>query len=215
MPSIVLLQRDHEASPRLRALIDDTGRFRVVGMVHTADQARQFMRQRMPHILVTDMRVQDGDVRPLLSELKQAGGRAAPHILATLVAPDDAVLLEALRAGADGYWAHTSPSQALVTALEQVWRGGSPISPTIARQLLRHFCPEPGARADGVGATANPLLLSGAELELLQWVARGYLIDEVAARWQASAHSVACHIRNVYHKLQFDRRARSPSLTAI
>ena len=42
----------------------------------------------------------------------------------------------------------------------------------------------------------------------------GYLIDEIAQQWQASVHSVACGVRRVYHKLQFDRRASSLSLKA-
>lgn len=215
MPSVVLLQRDHEASPRLRALIDSSGRFQVGAVAHTVEQARALMgsEQGIPDILVTDMRVQDGDVRPLLDELRLGRRPPRPHVLVTMVAHDDAALLEALRSGADGYWVHTRTPDLLISALEQLWRGESPISPTIARQVLSHFR-TPGQRHDEMTESLDGLVLTGVEQEILQWAAQGYLIDEIAQQWHASVHSVACGIRRVYQKLQFDRSARALTLRA-
>jgi DNA-binding NarL/FixJ family response regulator len=214
MPSIVLLQRDHEASPRLCSLIDASENFRVSGTAHTVEQARQLVRQAPPDILVTDMRVQDGEVQPLLTELRRGSRAPGPHVIVTMLAHDDTALLEALRAGADGYWVHTKKPEALIAALEQVSRGESPISPTIARQLLSHFRAPVAPQFDAITESLNPLVLTGTEQAILQWAAQGYLIDEIAQQWQASVHSVACGIRGVYHKLQFDRSASALSLRA-
>lgn len=214
MPSVVLLQRDHEASPRLRALIDASEKFRVCEEVHTVEQARRLMRHGTPDLLVTDMRVQDGEVQPLLGELRKGPRTPGPHVLVTMVSHDDALLLEALRAGADGYWVHTRTPDALIGALEQLWRGESPISPTIARQVLSYFRTPAAARCDAITEALDPLVLTGVEQEILHWAAQGYLIDEIAQQWHASVHSVACGIRRVYHKLQFDRRAGMLSLRA-
>lgn len=214
MPSVVLLQRDHEASPRLRALIDETQKFWVRDAVHTVEQARRLVHHGAPDILVTDMRVQDGEVQPLLGELRQGVRTPGPHVLVTMVSHDDTLLLEALRAGADGYWVHTKTPDALISALEQLWRGESPISPTIARQVLSYFRNAAERRYDAMTEALDPLVLTGVEQEILQWVAQGYLIDEIAQQWHASVHSVACGIRSVYHKLQFDRRASGLSLRA-
>jgi DNA-binding CsgD family transcriptional regulator len=57
-------------------------------------------------------------------------------------------------------------------------------------------------------------VLTGMERQILQWLAQGYLIDEIAQQWHASVHTVACGIRRVYQKLQFDIRANGLSLTA-
>lgn len=214
MPSVVLLQRDHEASPRLRALIDATEKFWVQDELHTVEQARHFMQRGAPDILVTDMRVQDGDVQPLLGELRRSTSTPGPHVLVTMVSHDDTLLLDALRSGADGYWVHTKTPDALIGALEQLWRGESPISPTIARQVLSHFRTPASQRCDAMTEALDALVLTGVEQEILHWVAQGYLIDEIAQQWHASVHSVACGIRSVYHKLQFDRRASMLSLRA-
>jgi len=208
MPSIVLLQRDHEASPHLRAFIDASGRFEVVGLAHTVAEAHTLLQAHRPDILMTDLRVQDGDVTALLTSLRGPhGNHPRPHVLVTLVSHDDAVLLDALRAGADGYWVHARSPETLIATLEQLSRGESPMSPLIARQLLEHFDQYRPDAADTMSDPLNPLVLTGTEREILQWVARGYLIDEIAQQWHASVHTVACGIRRVYHKLQFDLRA--------
>ncbi len=213
MPSIVLLQRDHEASPRLQALIDATERFWVAGRVHTVEDARPLIQKVAPDILVTDMRVQDGAVHSLLMELRGASRGPSPLVLVTMMSHDDMLLLDALRAGADGYWIHATAHEELIAALEQVARGESPMSPTIARQVLSHFR-MPAPHSDTMTESLNPLVLTGPEQEILEWVAQGYLVDEIAQQWHSDVHAVACDIRRVYHKLQFDIRASGLSLKA-
>ncbi len=212
MPSIALLQRDDEASPRLHALIDATEDFWVCGTVHTVTEARQLIKQNSPDIVITDMRLQDGDVRPLLGELHQGLGGRDVHVLATLVSHDDALLLDALSAGADAYWIHMQAHDVLLAVLNEIWRGESPISPTIARQLLLHFSDPKRARFDSMTEALDPLVLTASEQEILQWVSQGYLVDEIAQRSHATPHSVACGIRRVYRKLQFESRASGLSL---
>lgn len=214
MPSIVLIQRDHEASPRLQALIDGTERFWVAGTVHTVEEARPLIQKMDPDILVTDLRVQDGSVHDLLMELRGASRGPSPQVLVTLVSHDDKLLLEALSAGADGYWIHATAHEELIAALEQVSRGESPMSPTIARQVLSHFSSLGAAASAAMADSLNPLLLTRPEQEILQWVAQGYLINEIAHHWHSDPHQVACEIRRVYHKLQFDLRASGLSLKA-
>lgn len=212
LSSIVLLQRDHEASPHLRALLDASGRFEVVGMAHTVADARKLLPHARPEILMTDLRLQDGDVDGLLRDLRRAGERRRLHVMVTLVSHDDALMLDALRAGADGYWVHASSPELLLATLEQLARGESPMTPTIARHVLAHFEHNRPADLPAADDPLNPLALTDTEREILERVAQGYLIDEIAQQWQASVHTVARGIRRVYQKLQFDLRASGLSL---
>lgn len=212
LSSIVLLQRDHEASPHLRALLESSGRFEVVGMAHTVAEARKLLPHARPEILMTDLRLQDGDVDGLLRDLRRAGERRRLHVMVTLVSHDDALMLDALRAGADGYWVHARSPELLLTTLEQLTRGESPMTPTIARHVLAHFQHSRPADLPGADDPLNPLALTDTEREILERVAQGYLIDEIAQQWQASVHTVARGIRRVYQKLQFDLRANGLSL---
>jgi DNA-binding NarL/FixJ family response regulator len=208
MQSVLLLQRDEEASPRLAALIDAAPPFQVAGTAHTVDTARELLAELRPDVLVTDLKVQDGDVHALLRELRQGSHR--PHVLVTQVAHDDAALVQALRAGADGYWVHTRSPALLLDTLGQLTRGESPMSPAIARQVLSYF--EAAASLAEAGVVVKPPALTRIERETLQWLAKGYLIDEIAQKWESSVHAVARSIRRAYQKLQCELPMGEPSL---
>lgn len=86
-------------------------------------------------------------------------------------------IFRALKAGADGYLVKSSPPEVLLEAIDNVHRGGSPISSHIARKVVRHFqlalqfgqtCPGHGwklrcVRAPGIpeNGEACPSPLSG------------------------------------------------------
>lgn len=211
MPTLLLLQRDHEASPKLAARIQASRKFQVIACVHTVAEARTLLARQRPDVLMTDLRVQDGDVSALLDDLRARGAGRRPHVLATVLSHDDALLLEALRAGADGYWVHARSMDQLIETLQQLTRGESAISPTIAREVLSHF-DAPAPRFDTATEAFDSLKLTPTEREILQWLARGYLIDEIAQHWHKSVHSIACLIRRVLNKLQFERGASHLSL---
>lgn len=201
---LVLLQRDPEASSHLRTLIDATSDFSVSGVAHTVADATRLIRSTRPEMLVTDLHLQDGHVLGLLSSLRKQQASRRLHVLVTLLSHDDAKLVKALQAGADGYWVHASSPQLLLSAMAQLMQGESPMTPMIARQLLAHF---EGRRAGQAASWAAPDPLTATEQEVLERVAQGYLIDEIAEQSQASAHSLARSIRRVYRKLQRDSHA--------
>ena len=132
-------------------------------------------------------------------------------MLATVLSHDDTLLLDALRAGADGYWVHARSTDTLIDTLQQLTRGESAISPTIAREVLSHF-DAPAPRYDVATEAFDSLVLTPTEREILQWLARGYLMYEIARQWHKSVHSIACRVRRVVHKLQFERGAQRLNL---
>jgi len=213
MPSVLLLQRDHEASPRLAALIASSGKFSVQDVVHTVAEARICLRRRQPDVLVTDLRVQDGEVGPLLDGLRDIAGRRRPHVLVTMLSGDDTALMAALSGGADGYWLHTSAPQLLLDALVTLCRGESRVTPPIAREMLAHFDAQPAPRFDSTTDAFDALVLTHFEREVLQWLSRGFLIDEIARQWHTGTQPVGAGIRQAVTKLQFTRRASQLSLS--
>lgn len=105
--------------------------------------------------------------------------RALPsrQIIMLTVYEDSERIFRALKAGADGYLVKSSPPEVLLEAIDNVHRGGSPISSHIARKVVRHFqlalqfgqtCPDHGwklrcVRAPGIpeNGKACPSPLSG------------------------------------------------------
>jgi DNA-binding NarL/FixJ family response regulator len=117
-----------------------------------------------------------------------------PHILVYSVFGDEAKVIHAIEAGADGYFLKGCSDRELIQAVQRAADGESPISPAIARYLLR--------RLDN-----GTSLLNSPEQAVLRLVAQGYLAEEVGERLMMSAHTVATHVRAVYAKLQDSQRS--------
>jgi DNA-binding NarL/FixJ family response regulator len=86
--------------------------------------------------------------------------------------------------------------------------GGSPISPPIARYLLRRFrTPEPVPRAATPEAPGTRL--SDREREVLTLIVKGFSYAEIASLLGVSAHTVTTHVRGIYRKLEVHSRGEA------
>ena len=111
---------------------------------------------------------------------------------------DDAHLFPALRAGAQGYLLKDQPPAAIAAALAGIAQGQPPLSPSIARRLLRHFQPvqeEPPLRPR--------------EVDVLRLTAKGLTLAEVAEALQLSRHTVSGYLKDIYRKLSINNRAEA------
>lgn len=126
---------------------------------------------------------------------------AAPdvQILILTAFEDDDRIFRAICAGASGYLLKTSTTAEIATAVAEVQRGGSPMTPRIARRVLEMF------------AKANPpkrdYRLSPREQEILQLLVQGKTVKEAAADLGISFHTADEYIRTVYTKLQVHTRS--------
>ena len=126
---------------------------------------------------------------------------AAPdvQILILTAFEDDDRIFRAICAGASGYLLKTSTSAEIATAVAEVQRGGSPMTPRIARRVLEMF------------AKANPPKrdygLSPREQEILQLLVQAKTIKEAAVDLGISFHTADEYIRSVYTKLQVHTRS--------
>jgi DNA-binding NarL/FixJ family response regulator len=128
----------------------------------------------------------------------KAAAPALPVVNLT-VFDEPATILLAICAGADGYLLKSTPADELLDQLLAVTRGGSPLTPNVARTILDLVRSEASAHA----TTQNPLTaLSDREQEVLVDLARGLVCKQVAANRGISLHTVRTYIRRIYEKLQ-------------
>ncbi|GGF21841.1 response regulator [Hymenobacter cavernae] len=105
---------------------------------------------------------------------------------------------KALCAGAVGYLVKSTPLPAIKQALLDVLAGGSPMSPAIARHVMRYFRPAPVA--SGVGLTPR-------EQQIVEALEQGLSYKLVADRLGISLNTVRAYIRSVYDKLRINSKA--------
>ncbi len=123
----------------------------------------------------------------------------ATQFVMCTVQDDDESLFQALCAGATGYLVKDATPEAVAAAVKDVRNGGSPMSPGIARRVIRSFQQQ---------RTPDPALLTLTERErqVLDQLSQGYRYKEIAVGLHLSIETVRTHIRNLYDKLQVSSR---------
>jgi DNA-binding NarL/FixJ family response regulator len=111
-------------------------------------------------------------------------------------------IFNALAAGASGYLLKHTPRNELLSALKDVYAGGSPMTSNIARKVVQSF----QRSGPGLDEAAN---LSPREREVLELLARGYLYKEISNTLGISVPTVNTYIRRIYEKLQVRSRAQA------
>lgn len=151
-------------------------------------------------LAVVDIGLPDGSGISLIRGLAERFP-ASRRIVATIYS-DDAHLLDAISAGADGYILKEEDPDRIVTTLQRIERDEPPLSPSIARRMLTHFRAPPRA----VDITAA---LTGREIETLTLLARGLTVAEAASRLGLKPHTVAGYVKTIYQKLNISTRAEA------
>jgi two-component system invasion response regulator UvrY len=101
--------------------------------------------------------------------------------------------LRALKLGAAGYVSKQSASDVLVSAVKRVLSGGRYVSPAVAEKLAK-------AAAEGWTGTPHENL-SHREMQVLQMIARGNSIKEIAAELALSEKTIATYRSRISDKL--------------
>jgi DNA-binding NarL/FixJ family response regulator len=111
---------------------------------------------------------------------------------------DDAFIFSALKNGAVGYLLKDSTADQILAALDDVMKGGSPMSPYIARKVIESFQqPKSKSLSD---------VLTGREQEVLSQVAEGLIYKEIGERLFISHQTVKKHLKNIYQKLHVQNK---------
>ncbi|MBK8701266.1 MAG: response regulator transcription factor [Saprospiraceae bacterium] len=118
----------------------------------------------------------------------------ATEIIMNTVFDDDDRIYQAITAGATGYMLKRNGLQELIAGIHEVMKGGAPMSPTIARKVMK-------AAANGDKGTSQNLGLSPRELEIIQLLAKGNSYKMVAQDLNLSIDTIRSHIKKTYEKL--------------
>lgn len=123
---------------------------------------------------------------------------------------DDEHLFPALQAGAFGYLLKEQPREAMVARLTGIVSGDPPLSPSIARRVLSFFGQSRSAPlVVPKSGSEQQARLTEQETVVLQRVAKGYTLPEIAQQLGLSRHTIAVHVKHIYRKLGISSRAEA------
>ncbi len=108
-------------------------------------------------------------------------------------------IFDSLCAGATGYLLKNTPFEEIKEGIESLAKGGSPMSPQIARKVIDFFKPQPKLKK------TSPL--SDKEKEIVVGLVDGLSYKLIADRLSISIETVRFHIKNIYRKLHVHGKA--------
>ena len=151
-------------------------------------------------LALIDLGLPDGSGLQVLRWLRE--NRPGTICVITTVVGDDAHIVAALSAGAQGYLLKEQPAELLSRQLTQLAEGVPALSPSIARMIIEHFrMTGPAACFDGD--------LSEREKQTLALIARGFRNSDAAETLGIAESTVASHIKAIYRKLGISSRAEA------
>ena len=182
----------------MASILNASPGFECVCTCASTEEALRTIPQALPEVVLMDINLPGRSgiecVRQLKEQLPQL------QIVMLTIEADSQRVFESLAAGATGYLVKSTSPAAILAAIEEVHRGGSPMSSQIARMLVQSFH-RPAAPSE---MAHN---LTAREEEIQGFVAKGYRTKEVAEALAISALTVEAHLRNIYDKFHVRSRA--------
>ncbi len=204
MITVMIVEDDPAFLTRFCKIIASDATLELFAAVADLGSARQAISKSAPDVLLTDLGLPDGSGIDLIRDTSQR--HPATDIMVITVFGDEEHVLGAIEAGATGYILKDSIPEEFVGLITQLRAGGSPISPGIARQLLKRF----QHRADPPDEKpADTTGLSARETEVLALIAKGFSFAEIARLLSISPHTVTTHVKKIYQKLAVHSRGEA------
>ncbi len=198
--AVSIVEDDAQARKILAGWVNRAPGFRLAGEWGDAESAIAALSDKKPDVVLMDINLPGISgveavkrLKPMLPE--------SQFVMLTVYEDADHIY-NALAAGATGYLLKQTPRAELLDALQDVHRGGSPMTSNIARKVVQSFR-QPAPAANGAEE------LSPREQEVLDLLARGYLYKEIAERLNISVPTVNTYVRRMYEKLHVRSRAQA------
>lgn len=189
----ILIADDHPVVREgLAGMLAGQPDFEVVGEAAGGDTAVALHQDLSPDVTLMDLQMPGLDGVGAIEAIKARRPKARILVLTTY--DSDADILRAVEAGATGYLLKDAPREELFRAIRAAAAGDSVLAPAVAARLMNRM------RAP---AEEN---LSAREIEVLQWVAKGYSNKEVGKALHISTATVKTHLIHIYNKLGVDDR---------
>jgi DNA-binding NarL/FixJ family response regulator len=198
-------------------ILDQWPEYRVSGEFGSGEEAIEKLPQNPPDFVLMDINLPGISGIECTRELK----RILPDmdvLILTMFGEWDRIF-DALRAGASGYLLKRMQPGGLKAALEELKTGGAPMTPAIARKVVKYFrnIRTGGFPASEVKKTAdkNPTArmadwvmdcLSPKENDVLKLLSEGKSYAEIAGKMEISLNTVRTYIRRIYGKLEVQSR---------
>jgi DNA-binding NarL/FixJ family response regulator len=198
--TVSIVEDNDQLRSTLARVINRTEAFRCLSSYPSAEAALEGLPKDRPEVVLMDINLPGINGVECVRKLKPI--LPGTQVVMLTVYEDTDNIFNALKAGASGYMLKRTKTAELLEAIQDVHRGGSPMTTHIARKVIQSF--------QKVGPSPQPSEnLSQREQEVLDCLSQGFLYKEIADKLGISYETVHTYIRRIYEKLQVRTRTEA------
>ena len=187
----------------LKSLLAYAGDLEVAGEAADGEVAIEAVAKASPDVMLLDIRMPKKNGLEVLEALSSRG-RLPPTLILTTF-DDDALLFDALKAGARGFLLKDVTFERLTEAIREVAAGGRLIQPGMTDRAIRSLSESPQT----FEASEVPEPLTGREREVLRLFSAGLSNREIGEALGVVEGTVKNHVHNILQKLGVRDRNRA------
>lgn len=202
MISICIIEDLIEIQQGLQSVFERDDRLEFLKSFSSAEEAISEMPYLCPDIVVTDINLPGKSGIEAIVELKEV--LPETQFIMFTIYEDHDLIFDALKAGASGYILKNTSSDKIVESVIDLYNGGSPMSPIIARKVIASF----NAPVQYIDQSVNQLI-SKREQEVLELLSKGFLYKEIADKLSISMSTVKRHLNHIYVKLHVQNKTEA------
>lgn len=191
---VAVFDDNREQRDGLAVLLEAMDAVECVGVFPSARHVVADVEGCAPEVVLMDMDMPEVD-GVMAAALLRARFPELRIIMLTVI-EDDARIFAAIRAGADGYFLKQTSPERLIEGIKDAMDGGAPMTPSVARRVLRMI------EGDRSAAATSEFQLTEREKEILSMLVNGHTYKRIAAELGISFSTVNRHVTHVYAKLR-------------
>jgi DNA-binding NarL/FixJ family response regulator len=200
MISIAIVEDNDQFRIGLESIIKGQPDFLLTDSYVSAEKTLLNLPENPADIVIVDISLPGMRGTELIIKLKEKMPQT--QFMICSIHDDNDTIFEALKSGASGYiLKEPVTGQEIIKAIHDLYNGGSPMSPFIARKVISSFQKPTFA--------GNEFLLSIREKEVLELLSKGLLYKEIAEELDISRETVKKHIKNIYQKLHVQNKVEA------
>lgn len=198
----IFLVEDDDATRASLVRKIESAQLHVPVAVGTCRDILSALEHARPDVLLADLGLPDGNGLDVVRQVAMRWPKVL--IMVITVFGDESRVVGAIKAGATGYLLKDDAAEGIGAAIRQLLAGGAPISPGIARHLIRQLRPSTTAHA-----ATSAIKLSSREHEVLTLASKGYSYAETAVLLGLTSSTIGSYTKTIYEKLAVGSRSEA------
>lgn len=200
MIRVLIFEDNTDFIDSISELISNADGIELAGVYNNCKNAVRHVAHHRPDVVLMDIDMPVENGLQGLRSLRDAGNEVI--VLMLTVFDDNDRVFQAVCHGASGYMLKRTAPEKIIEAIREAHTGGAPMTPSVAKQVLKLF-------SKPFQKSAELQTLTPREHDVLSFLVRGYSYKMAAGEMNVSIETLRYHIKNIYAKLHVNSKSEA------